>query len=112
VVLEDDECPLPPGPLSEQRVASIFAALPRATVVDLRNRLHLELLYSCALRNHEAVSLDVGDVDLDAHTLYVRITKSGVPRALPWSRVSWWLPVNTWRCGANCCAARIMERCC
>jgi len=83
VVLEDDELPLPPAPLSEQQVAVIFDAVPRRHVVDLRNRLHLELLYSCALRTAEAVALDVGDLDLEARTLYVRITKGGVPRALP-----------------------------
>jgi len=82
-VLDDDGFPLPPAPLSEDQVAKLFAALPRATVVDLRNRLHLELLYSCALRNVEAVSLDAGDVDLDARTLFVRIAKGGTPRALP-----------------------------
>lgn len=83
VVLEDDELPLPPAPLSEEQVVALFAAVPRRHVVDLRNRLHLELLYSCALRNAEAVMLDVGDLDLEARTLYVRITKGGVPRALP-----------------------------
>jgi site-specific recombinase XerD len=82
-VLDDDGFPLPPAPLTEAQVAALFAALPRASVVDLRNRLHLELLYSCALRNAEAVSLDVGDVDLDGRALFVRIAKGGTPRALP-----------------------------
>jgi site-specific recombinase XerD len=85
-VLEDEELPLPPAPLSEQQVAVIFDAVPRRHVVDLRNRLHLELLYSCALRNSEAVMLDVGDLDVEARTLFVRITKGGVPRALPLMR--------------------------
>lgn len=82
-VMDDDELPLPPAPLSEAQVASIFTAMPRATVVDLRNRLHLELLYSCALRNHETTALDVGDLDVDARTLFVRIAKGSRPRALP-----------------------------
>jgi site-specific recombinase XerD len=83
VVLEGDEQPLPPAPLSEEQVAAIFAAVPRRHVVDLRTRLHLELLYSCALRNAEAVGLDVGDLQMESRTLFVRITKGGVPRALP-----------------------------
>lgn len=82
-VLEDDELPLPPAPLSEDQVAALFAVVPRASVMDLRIRLHLELLYGCALRNHEAVALDVSDLDLDARTLYVRIAKGGQSRALP-----------------------------
>jgi site-specific recombinase XerD len=82
-VMEDDEMPLPPAPLTEQQVATLFAALPRGSVVDLRNRLHLELLYACALRNHEAVALDVRDIDLDARAVHVRIAKGGVPRVLP-----------------------------
>lgn len=86
VVLDDDELPLPPAPLSEEQVAAIFAAVPRRHVVDLRNRLHLELLYSCALRNSEAVMLDVGDLDVEARTLFVRITKGGAPRSLPLMR--------------------------
>ena len=82
-VLEDAELSLPPAPLTEEQVAALFAAVPRRHVVDLRNRLHLELLYSCALRNSEAVALDVGDLDVTSRTLFVRITKGGVPRALP-----------------------------
>ena len=82
-VLDDDELPLPPAPLSEEQIAKLFDAVPKASVVDLRIRLHLELLYSCGLRNHEAVALDVNDVDLDSRTLFVRIAKGGQSRALP-----------------------------
>ncbi len=82
-VLEDDELPLPPAPLEEHQVAALFAAIPRATVIDLRIRLHLELLYSMALRNAETTALDVGDLDLNNRTLFVRIAKGGKPRALP-----------------------------
>jgi integrase len=35
------------------------------------------------LRNHEAVALDVRDIDLDARSVHVRIAKGGVPRLLP-----------------------------
>ncbi len=83
VVLEDDEQPLPPPPLSEQQVAALFDAIPRVSVVDVRNRLHLELLYSCGLRNNEATMLDVRDLDIEARTLFVRHGKGGTARALP-----------------------------
>lgn len=51
--------------------------------MDLRIRLHLELLYSCALRNAEAVALDVADLDLDERTVLVRDGKGGKSRMLP-----------------------------
>jgi integrase/recombinase XerC len=82
-VLEDDELPLPPAPLSEEQIATLFQALPRASVIDLRIRLHLELLYSMGLRNAETTALDVGDLDVAGRTLFVRIAKGGRPRALP-----------------------------
>lgn len=82
-VLEDDELPLPPAPLSEEQIVKLFDALPKASVIDLRIRLHLELLYSCGLRNAETTTLDVGDLDLDSRTLFVRIAKGGQSRALP-----------------------------
>ncbi|MCK6491587.1 MAG: tyrosine-type recombinase/integrase [Planctomycetes bacterium] len=78
-----DEDPLPPAPLSEEQVATLFATVGRASVVDLRIRCHLELLYSCALRNSEAVHLDVTDLDLDARTVLVRDGKGGKTRMLP-----------------------------
>jgi integrase/recombinase XerD len=80
---EPDEDPLPPAPLSEEQVAAVFASVGRASVVDLRTRLHLELLYSCALRNAEAVGLDVPDLDLEARTVLVRDGKGGKARLVP-----------------------------
>lgn len=75
--------PLPPAPLSEEQVAAVFDAIPRRHVIDLRNRFHLELLYSCGLRNAEAVHLDLTDVDLDRRTVLVREGKLGKSRLLP-----------------------------
>lgn len=80
---EPDEEPLPPAPLSEEQVAAVFATVGRSSVVDLRIRLHLEMLYSCALRNSEAVALDVADLDLDERTVLVRDGKGGKSRILP-----------------------------
>lgn len=78
-----DEAPLLPTSLSEEQVATLFATVGSTTVVDLRTRLHLELLYSCALRNAEAVKLDVSDLDLDERTLLVRDGKGGKAAILP-----------------------------
>ncbi len=82
-VLDDDEIPLPPAPLSEDQVARIFAVLPALNVIHLRNRLILELLYSCGVRNQEAIDLDLADVDLIARTVLVRAGLSDRPRLLP-----------------------------
>ncbi|MEK7415592.1 MAG: tyrosine-type recombinase/integrase [Planctomycetota bacterium] len=51
--------------------------------MDLRIRLHLSLLYDCALRNSEAIKLDVSDIDLDERTLLVRDGKGGKTAMLP-----------------------------
>jgi integrase/recombinase XerD len=82
-ILLPDQLPLPPAPLSEAQVAVLFAAIPRRHVVDLRDRLHLELLYACALRSAEAIHLDVGDLDLNARTVRVRNGKMGRSRLVP-----------------------------
>lgn len=82
-VLDDDEVDLPPAPLTEEQVVALFAAIPRDGVIGLRNRLHIELLYGCGLRNAEAASLDVADLDLDARTLLVRAGKGDRSRLLP-----------------------------
>ncbi len=82
-VLDDDEIDLPPAPLSEAQVASLFDAIPRDGVIGLRNRLHLDLLYSCGLRNAEAVALNVADLDLDGRTVLVRHGKGDRARMLP-----------------------------
>lgn len=82
-VLDDDEVDLPPAPLSEEQVIAIFAAIVPDGVIALRNRLHIELLYSCGLRSAESVSLDVGDLNLAERTVLVRAGKGDRPRLLP-----------------------------
>ena len=77
---------LPPAPLSEEEVAQLFEALPRRSAADLRNRLHLELLYGCALRVSESLHLDVSDLDLRARTVHVRNGKMGKDRLMPMMR--------------------------
>ena len=60
---DDGDEDLPQPPLDEADVANLLASLPRANVVDLRNRAHIELLYGCALRLRESIMLDVPDID-------------------------------------------------
>jgi len=49
-----------------------LAALEGNEPLQLRNRALVELVYSAGLRSHEAVGLDLADVDFDAETLHVR----------------------------------------
>ncbi len=41
----------------------LFEILPSDDVIDYRNRLHIELLYGCALRSGEARDLSLADLD-------------------------------------------------
>jgi site-specific recombinase XerD len=81
----DDDVPLAEPPLEEAEVAELIDGLPRRHAVDLRNRLHLELLYGCGLRIGESVALDLRDIDLDARTVRVR-GKGNKERILPLMR--------------------------
>jgi len=73
---------LPPAPLSESEVAALLSAVPTRTVVNLRNRAHLELLYSAGLRLNESLDLDLDAVDVQRGCLLVR-GKGGHERLVP-----------------------------
>jgi site-specific recombinase XerC len=78
--------PLPPAPLSEEQVTQLFDLLPRRDAVDLRTRLHVELLYGCALRLSESINLDVTDLDLAERSVLVRGGKGNKDRRVPMMR--------------------------
>jgi site-specific recombinase XerD len=59
-----------------------LAALDGDEPLQLRNRALVELVYSAGLRSHEAVGLDLGDVDFDRETVHVR-GKGGKERIVP-----------------------------
>ena len=82
IIAHGDET-LPPPPVSEADMARLFALLPRRNVIDLRNRLHVELCYSAGLRLQESINLDVSDLDLDARTVLVRHGKNDKDRVVP-----------------------------
>jgi integrase/recombinase XerC len=83
---DDDELPLLEAPLEENEAAEFINELPKANAFDLRNRLHVELLYSCGLRINESVSMNVSDFDLVNKTLVIRAGKGGKSRVLPLMR--------------------------
>lgn len=73
-----------PGNLDADRMARLLE-LPGDSPIVARDRAILELLYSSGLRLAELISLDLGDVDLNDHT--VRVTgKGGKERILPVGR--------------------------
>lgn len=82
---DDDEYDLPEPPLEEHEVGELIDGLPLRSVLDLRNKLHLELLYGCGLRLDESIRLNVGDMDLDRRTVHVH-GKGGKERIMPMMR--------------------------
>ena len=77
-----DEQPLPDPPLTETEVTTLLDTMPRRSVVDIRNRLQLELLYSCGLRLSESLRLMLVDIDTDTRSVRVK-GKGGKLRVLP-----------------------------
>ena len=71
-----------PHPLSVDDVARLLEAPDTSTLVGLRDRAILEVLYGAGLRISELVGLDVDDVDLEDG--YVRVLgKGGKEREVP-----------------------------
>jgi len=66
------EQPLPPPPLAEEAVAAVLEAMPRDSIIDLRNIAIVELLYGSGLRVGEAVALRQEDLDLARATVTIR----------------------------------------
>ena len=72
---------LPPR-TSPHDVESELTALEGDGALALRNRALAELVYSAGLRSHEAVGLDLADIDFEAETVHVR-GKGGKERIVP-----------------------------
>lgn len=74
-----------PGVLSQEEVERLLAAPPTSTVLGLRDKAMLELLYAAGLRVSEMVTLRLSDVDLEVG--YVRCQgKGGKDRVVPLGR--------------------------
>jgi integrase/recombinase XerD len=74
---------LPRSVLSKQEIALILNQPDHSTFIGLRDRVILELLYGCGLRNFELRALTVNDIDLTNHILTVRLGKGQKERRLP-----------------------------
>lgn len=82
VLAREGDVALPGRPLTEAEVSLILGRMPCGNIVDLRNRLQIELLYSCGMRLSETLKLTVSDFDLSQRS--VRINgKRGKVRVLP-----------------------------
>ena len=72
---------LPDAP-PQREVESALDALNGSDPLSIRNRALVELVYSAGLRSHEAVGLDLGDVDFEQEHVRVR-GKGGKERVVP-----------------------------
>ena len=72
---------LPQAPKLDE-LERTLAGLDGEEPLQLRNRALVELVYSAGLRSHEAVGLDLGDVDFDRDTVHVH-GKGGKDRVVP-----------------------------
>ena len=72
---------LPDAP-RQREVEDALDALDGADPLSVRNRALIEIVYSAGLRSHEAVGLDLGDVDFEQEHVRVR-GKGGKERVVP-----------------------------
>jgi len=72
---------LPDAP-PQREVESALDALNGSDPLSIRNRALVELVYSAGLRSHEAVGLDLGDVDFEQEQVRV-LGKGGKERVVP-----------------------------
>jgi len=79
---------LPREWLSDWEIERLMASCDVRRATGLRDRAILELLYSAGIRNSEACSLKIADVDLDNGFLRVRHGKGDKDRVVPLGRVA------------------------
>ena len=83
---------LPWATLTHAEAEVVLAVPDTATVIGLRDRAVLELLYATAMRRGELVGLDLPDVDLARGWLTLRVTKTRWDRVVPMGeRAAAWL---------------------
>jgi integrase/recombinase XerD len=74
---------LPGATLSHTGAEAVLAVADVATVLGLRDRAVMELLYATGMRRGELVGLDLPDVDLARGWLTLRVTKTRWDRVVP-----------------------------
>jgi integrase/recombinase XerD len=73
---------LPPV-LNESEIARLIETPDTTTILGLRDRALMELLYATGIRHSETHKLDLYDVDTAAHCLTVRLGKGQRDRVVP-----------------------------
>jgi site-specific recombinase XerD len=78
-----------PRVLTLEEARRIVHAYDRHNAAERRCRLVILLLYGCGLRTAELCGLDVGDIDIERQTLFVRRGKGGIQRHVPVPDAVW-----------------------
>jgi integrase/recombinase XerD len=83
LVLPKQNHSLPKPTLTPTEAEAVLALPDTGTVIGLRDRAILELLYATAMRRGEVVGLDLHDVDPSRNWLTLRETKGRFDRVVP-----------------------------
>ena len=73
---------LPKDILSQKEIEKICGVIPKNTIIGIRDRLLVEILYNTGMRIGEALNLKMQDIDLEHETIFVR-GKGRKDRVLP-----------------------------
>ena len=92
MVMPRQDHKLPSATLSHEEAEQVLALPDVGTVLGLRDRTVMELLYATAMRRGELVGLDLPDIDLPRQWLTLRHTKTRWDRVVPMGeRATQWL---------------------
>ncbi|KHN55402.1 site-specific tyrosine recombinase XerC [Pectobacterium fontis] len=83
LTLPKEEKRLPAQVLSVEETGGVLQSVESGTVIGLRNRVILEVLWSSGIRRAEAASLMLGDIDLSRGVMVVRQGKGNKDRVVP-----------------------------
>jgi len=103
---------LPGTTLNHDEAEAVLAVPDAATVIGLRDRAVLELLYATGMRRGELVGLDLADIDLARRWLTLRVTKTRWDRVVPMGeRAAAWLVRYLAAPGPTWCVTKPSRRC-
>jgi integrase/recombinase XerD len=74
---------LPQAVLTEREIEKVMSMAEEHTVLGLRDRAMMEVLYSTGMRRHELAGLGIYDVDREAGTVMIRNGKGKKDRMVP-----------------------------
>lgn len=83
LALPKEERRLPAQVLSEEETGGVLQSVESGTVIGLRNRVILEVLWSTGVRRTEAANLMLSDIDLSRGVMAVRQGKGNKDRVVP-----------------------------